>query len=173
MESRKVSIIVPVYNVEQYIGECLDSILKQTYDNLEVILVEDCSTDNTLSLCQRYAKTDARIKLLRNEKNAGVSFSRNRALEVATGDYIGMIDSDDWIEADYIERMVTALEETGADTCACGYVKEFEDRGKTECYRIANGTQVCRFINTAGEVVSVYNPFVEGPAQKEFLLDLK
>ena len=141
MEQLKVTVIVPIYNVEQYVGKCIKSILEQTYNNLEIILVDDCSKDDSLSICKKYAETDERIKILQNDKNSGVSFSRNRALQVAAGYYITMIDSDDWIEKNYVELMVKAIEKTDADACVCGYIKEFENKSSKR-YQIKSETSV-------------------------------
>ena len=93
----KSSIIVPVYNVEKYLAECVDSITKQTYQNLEVILVDDGSTDGSGAICDQFAQMDNRIIVI-HQKNQGVSASRNAALQIATGDYIGFVDSDDVIQ---------------------------------------------------------------------------
>ena len=100
-----VSIIVPVYNVEKYIQECIDSILAQTFVNFECILVIDCSPDNCLSICNEYAKRDKRIKVINNESNIGASLSRKAGLDASIGNYILFVDSDDWIELSTIEKM--------------------------------------------------------------------
>lgn len=142
MHQEKVSVIIPVYNVEQYINECITSVLGQTYTNLEIIIVEDCSTDNSLSICEKYAKTDMRIKLLRNERNSGVSYSRNKAFDIITGSYFCMIDSDDWVESNYIELLVNAIKKSDTDACICGYLKEFEKNKKTESFQITEKTKV-------------------------------
>ena len=142
MKNAKVSIIVPIYNVEQYIEECINSILAQTYSNLEIIIVDDCSTDNTLAICEEIIKTDERVKLFHNEKNSGVSFSRNRALDAVTGEYIAMIDSDDWVDKNYIELMVSAIEETNADACICGYSRYYGNNISEEYYQVTHETQV-------------------------------
>lgn len=120
---KKVSIIIPVYNVEKYIGECLDSIVKQTYRNLEIILVDDGSPDNSGSVCDKYADKDERVRVI-HKKNAGVSEARNSGLEIATGDYIAFADPDDWLEKDMIEKMVRALEYTDADASFCRFHTE-------------------------------------------------
>ena len=100
-----VSIIVPVYNVEKYIHQCVDSILAQTFINFECILVNDCSPDNCPSICDEYAKKDSRVKVIHNEKNKGASLSRKTGLDASIGNYILFIDSDDWIEPVTIEKM--------------------------------------------------------------------
>ena len=96
MLNKKISIIIPVYNAEKYLKCCLDSILNQSYKNLEIIIINDGSTDNSLKVIEEYKKNDNRIILI-SQKNQGVSKSRNNGLELATGDYIMFIDPDDWI----------------------------------------------------------------------------
>ena len=92
-----VSIIIPVYKVEKYLSKCIESIFKQTYFDLELILVDDGSPDNCPMICDEYAKKDSRIRVI-HKKNGGLSDARNAGLEIATGEYIGFVDSDDWIE---------------------------------------------------------------------------
>ena len=111
----EVSIIIPVYNVEAYLKKCLDSVINQTYKNLEIICVNDCSPDNSLAVLQRYAQNDKRIKIINREKNGGLSAARNTGLEQASGKYVYFLDSDDWIDADYIETMVNAIEKANTD----------------------------------------------------------
>lgn len=120
MKNGKVSVIVPVYNVEEYVGKCIESIINQTYTNLEILINNDGSTDNSYEICKFYAEKDARIKLF-TQKNNGVSACRNRMLDVATGDYILFVDSDDWIYRQCIERLVYLLEKYNADISSCGY----------------------------------------------------
>ena len=122
MKNGKVSVIVPVYNVEEYVGKCIESIINQTYTNLEILINNDGSTDNSYEICKFYAEKDARIKLF-TQKNNGVSACRNRMLDVATGDYILFVDSDDWLLPEHIERLVTLLEENNVDAVCCGYRK--------------------------------------------------
>src|SRR5665647_2657921 len=104
MHNPLISIIVPIYKVENYIRNCVDSILNQTYKNLEVILVDDGSTDNCGNICDEYSLKDNRIKTI-HKKNGGLSSARNAGLDVAKGEYIGFIDSDDWIEKDMYESL--------------------------------------------------------------------
>ena len=92
----KVSIVVPIYNVEKYLKQCVESIINQTLKDIEIILVYDCSPDNCPQMCDDYARRDNRIKVL-HKKNGGLSSARNAGIEVATGDYIGFVDSDDYI----------------------------------------------------------------------------
>lgn len=99
-----ISVIVPMYNVEKYISECLDSILKQSYDNIEIIVVDDGSTDNGGNICKQYAKGDGRIKVIHTD-NLGVSAARNKGVEMARGGWISFVDSDDRVEVDYLKNM--------------------------------------------------------------------
>lgn len=115
-----ISIIVPAYNVEQYLGRCLDSILGQTYTDLEILVVDDGSTDRTSSIADEYAQKEDRIKVIHQE-NRGVSAARNAALKAATGDYIGCVDSDDRITPHMFERMLGVIEENGLDMAICAY----------------------------------------------------
>ena len=103
-----ISIIVPVYNVEKYIRKCLDSIIGQTYTDLEIILVDDGSPDNSGAICDEYAKNDSRIKVI-HKQNGGLSSARNAGLDVASGEFVTFIDSDDYIEADTISSVVDAI----------------------------------------------------------------
>lgn len=99
----KVSVIIPVYNVQEYLAECLDSIINQTEKDIEIICVEDCSTDSSLKILQEYAKKDDRIVILQNEKNSGLSVTRNNGLNIAKGEYVLFVDSDDFIEPTLLE----------------------------------------------------------------------
>lgn len=113
-----ISIIVPVYKAELYLKKCLDSILAQTHENLEVILVDDGSPDRSGELCDGYAHRDSRVRVIHRE-NGGVSEARNTGLAVATGEYIGFVDSDDWIEPNMYEEMLRAVLEYQADMAIC------------------------------------------------------
>lgn len=115
-----ISIIVPAYNVENYIDRCLDSILGQTYKNLQIIVVDDGSTDSTASICDEYGKKDSRIEVI-HQKNAGLSGARNAGLRVARGDYIGYVDGDDYIEPVMYEKMINAMTENSVNLVVCGY----------------------------------------------------
>ncbi|MBU3179825.1 glycosyltransferase [Clostridium psychrophilum] len=119
MQNPLISIIVPIYKVEAYIKNCLDSILSQTYKNLEVILVDDGSPDNCGNVCEEYSRKDKRVKVI-HKKNGGLSSARNAGLDIAIGEYIGFIDSDDWIENDMYESLYNALIKYNADISVCG-----------------------------------------------------
>lgn len=116
----KISVIVPVYNAENYLSACLDSILSQTYQNFEIILINDGSKDASGQICDAYARKDERIRVVHQE-NHGVSHARNRGLELATGELISFIDSDDTLEPDMYELLVRVMQEHDADISHCGY----------------------------------------------------
>ncbi len=111
----KISVIIPIYNVEKYLEKCLESVINQTYKDLEIICVDDCSPDNSNKIVQEYLKKDSRIKLIQREKNGGLSAARNSGLNKATGEYVYFLDSDDWIDLDYLEKMVSAMKENNVD----------------------------------------------------------
>ena len=117
MSTPKISVIVPVYNVENYLPYCIESIIKQTYKNIEIILINDGSTDNSLQLCNKYKKHDRRIKVI-DQKNKGLSGARNSGINVATGDYFSFIDSDDFVAQDYLEYLLSMMEQ-GVNITTC------------------------------------------------------
>lgn len=122
----KVSIIIPVYNVEHYLHQCVDSLTAQSYKNLEIILVDDGSTDQSGGICDGYAASDARVRVI-HQVNAGAANAKNAGLDHATGDYITFLDSDDYVEPDWIERLVSAAQEHHADVVQCCFDKVFTD----------------------------------------------
>ena len=124
MENYKISVIVPVYKVESYLEQCISSIIKQTYKNLEIILVNDGSPDNCGKLCDIYAKKDSRIKVI-HKKNGGLSDARNVALDIATGDYIGFVDSDDWININMYEVLINEAKNEDADIVECKFYSAY------------------------------------------------
>lgn len=128
----KISVIVPIYNVEQYLRECIDSIISQTYKNLEIILINDGSTDACPSICNQYAKQDERIAVI-HKKNGGLSDARNAGLDIATGDYIGFVDSDDYVDHDMYEILLSNAVKYQADISCCRYSERYED-GSTVDY---------------------------------------
>lgn len=121
-----ISVIVPVYKVELYLSRCVDSIIDQSYENLEIILVDDGSPDNCGKICDEYAKRDNRIKVIHKE-NGGLSSARNAGLSIVSGDYIGFIDSDDWIETDMFKSLVDVAERENADIVQCGFQAVLND----------------------------------------------
>lgn len=126
-EAPLISVIVPIFNVEPYIRQCLDSIISQTYQNLEIILIDDGSSDNCGAICDEYADSDNRIKVLHKE-NGGVADARNAGLAASTGKYIGWVDPDDWIEADMFEYLLSYAERYSSDITVCGRVEQYPQR---------------------------------------------
>lgn len=114
-----VSVIIPVYKVEQYLDKCIKSVVEQSYKNLEIIIVDDGSTDNCPLICDNWAKLDERIKVI-HKSNGGLSDARNAGLQIAKGDYISFVDSDDWIASNMYQTMIDVIQKENADICACG-----------------------------------------------------
>lgn len=159
MENDLISVIVPVYNMENYLERCVNSILQQTYKRLEIILVDDGSTDASPAMCDAFAKKDGRIKVVHKE-NGGLSDARNAGLRVATGSYIGYVDSDDWIEHGMYEKMYTACVENDAQLCVCRYFCEYADRteggGTGECVPLTRDALLKIYIGGHPQYV-IYN----------------
>ena len=120
MNKELISIIVPVYKVEKYIHKCIDSIINQTYSNLEIILVDDGSPDNCAKICDEYALKDERINVI-HQKNMGLSEARNRGIQISKGKYIGFVDSDDYIEPTMFQDLYNALIDNNADISICNF----------------------------------------------------
>lgn len=118
MRDIKISVIIPIYNVEKYLKRCIDSVINQTLKEIEIILVDDGSPDNSGMICENYAKTDNRIKVI-HKKNGGLGLARNSGLEIAKGKYIGFVDSDDYIEKTMFEKLYNNAIKENADTCLC------------------------------------------------------
>lgn len=121
-----VSVIVPVYNVEMYLEECIKSIINQTYKDIEIILINDGSSDDSYKICEKYAKKDKRIILISGDNN-GVSQARNKGIDISKGKFISFVDSDDYIEPNMIESLVKNIEEHECDIAICGYKMIFND----------------------------------------------
>lgn len=134
----KISVIVPVYKSEKYIERCIDSILNQTYKNIELILVDDGSPDNSSEICDRYAEIDSRVLVIHKE-NGGVSTARNAGLDAATGDYITFVDSDDYIEPVMYENMLAKALEHDSDVVLCDCVKEYGEYSELYSHNIREG----------------------------------
>lgn len=122
----KISIIVPIYNVERYLSRCVHSIINQTYKNLEIILVDDGSPDNCPQLCDEYAKKDDRIKVI-HKKNGGLSDARNAGMTVASGEFISFIDSDDYVSLDFIETLYNTIISEDSEIAECDVIKFYDD----------------------------------------------
>lgn len=127
-EKKLVSIVVPIYKVEEYLEECVDSILNQSYKEFEVILVDDGSPDRCGEICDRYAECDSRIRVI-HKKNGGLSDARNAGIEIARGEYIAFIDSDDYVTPNYLEMMVSTAEIHNADIVQCQNTLQTDNLG--------------------------------------------
>jgi len=141
-----ISIIVPVYNAQDYLNTCIESILGQTYKNFEIILIDDGSTDESPSICDKYAETDSRVKVF-HKKNEGLVCARKMGLLMSTGEYVGYVDADDWIEADMYQKLFACIEEYQVDIAMCG-----------------------RYENTGGAERNVYHAFAEGKYDKASMI---
>lgn len=152
MELKKplISVIVPVYNVEKYVGRCLTSIINQSYTNLEIIVVNDGSTDNSLSVCEEYAAKDSRIKLITQE-NRGLSGARNMGLRHYTGEYVTFVDSDDWIHRDMVEYLYNVLVRHNSEMSVCASMRVSENMIPNKKYNELNG-----FIYTYSEFMKLF-----------------
>lgn len=164
---KKVTVVVPIYKVEKYLRKCLDSVVGQTYSNLEIILVDDGSPDNCGAICDEYAARDPRIVVIHKE-NGGLSAARNDGIVRATGEWIAFVDSDDWCELDYYEQLLKAAEKDGSDVCcASGYILETGKNTKSvfqfsEPYSCSDADSLRMFmiraISTGGKKVTNYGP---------------
>lgn len=125
----EISVIIPVYNIQQHLRECLDSVLGQSYPHLQVICVDDGSTDESPAILAQYAQKDPRVQVIR-QQNAGPGAARNTGLEAATGEYVIFLDSDDWFEPDFLEKMVDTAVREGADVAICRAVEFDTNSGR-------------------------------------------
>lgn len=125
----KISIVVPVYNVEKYLSQCLDSIINQTFKDFECICVNDGSPDNSLAILQEYASKDNRIKII-NQENKGLPCARNTGFKYVQSPYVAFVDSDDWLDKNYLQILYKTIEETNSDVVTCNYEKYYEKENK-------------------------------------------
>lgn len=132
-----ISIIIPVYNVFDWLDECLESVVNQTFSDFEVLLINDGSTDGSDKKCEEWEEKDSRIRYI-SKKNEGLSLTRNLGLREATGEYIIFIDSDDWLDLEYIEKLYTTACNTGADIVECDFWRYDDTTGK-KTYRPCYG----------------------------------
>ena len=131
MHPELISVIIPIYNVSEFLPRCIDSVLKQTYSNLEIILVDDGSTDGSARICDKYAESDSRVKAF-HKTNGGLSSSRNYGLEHASGAWIAFIDSDDWVSPDFISTLYELAQSHNADISYCNWYFAYQDKN-VEC----------------------------------------
>lgn len=164
----KISIIIPAYNVQNYISRCLESLINQTYKNLEIIVINDGSKDNTLNIINEFAKKDNRIIVI-NQENKGVSDSRNAGLKKVTGTYITFVDSDDWLDNNSCEEMINYLISNNADIAMFGYIREYENNSIpkalfNENERVFNKEEIMKYLHRR-----IYGPINEETASPEKL----
>lgn len=126
MSSPKVSIVVPVYKVEEYIDRCLDSLLNQTLKDIEIILVDDGSPDNCPKICDEYAQKDARVRVV-HKQNEGLGYARNSGMEVAVGEYIAFVDSDDFVDIRMFEELYDVARGNDSDVVYCNIYKYYNE----------------------------------------------
>ena len=134
----KISVIIPVYNVEKYLNRCVDSILNQSLQDFEIILVNDGSTDSSPKICDEYAQQDERIRVI-HKQNARVAAARNDGIKVAQGEFISLIDSDDWIEPTMLEEMYSTATQFGCDFVMCDFTKKGKEVEYTVSQPIGEG----------------------------------
>lgn len=152
--SEMISVVIPIYKVEKYLPTCLDSIVGQTYRNLEIILVDDASPDGCGEICDRYGAADSRIRIVHKEKNGGLSEARNTGMEVASGKYLFFVDSDDWLAEDALEKLYGGLKRYGTDCCVGACVTMLEDEtGEMKASRETHKGERCETSKEAMEHV--------------------
>lgn len=159
----KISIIVPVYNVEKYLSHCLDSLLNQTFSNIEILCINDGSKDNSLSILNQYARKDNRVRVF-NKDNSGLSDTRNFAIQFVTGKYIMYVDSDDWLDPETCQLAIDAINETGADVVFWNYIREYDGAPKPQTIFSNNDI----IFETKEQLKSLHRRFV-GLYQRELL----
>jgi len=159
----KVSIIIPVYNVEKYIRRCINSVLAQTFADFECILVDDYSSDDSGKICDEYAKKDERIKIIHNTQNKGSSLSRKTGLENSSGEYIQFVDSDDWIEPNAIEQLYLKATSENFDITICDFFYEKDNMKKKIKQNLSNFDKILLTRNIIGGRMKTYlcNKFVK------------
>ena len=162
--TEKITVIVPVYNVEHYLDKCLDSVIKQTYKNIEIIVVNDGSTDNSGTICQEYAQKDDRIVYIEKE-NGGLSDARNAGLDRMTGSYVSFVDSDDWIELDYVETLYKKIIEYQADIAVGNYYSFNESKGVFYFHVLGDS-----YYEKVYDNVSIFENLYESQEMKGFAL---
>ena len=174
MKEKLLSIIVPIYNAEADLKRCLDALLAQTYQPLEIILIDDGSTDGSFAVCQAYAQSNAGVCCY-HQPNGGVSSARNKGLSMAHGEIIGFCDADDWVDAAYYARMVNLMQEHDAQMVFSGYEEFFEKSGASRLHHPAKSGLVdgyealkqCVLPQRDGYFTSLWNKLF----QREILLD--
>lgn len=163
-----VSIIVPVYNVEKYIDQCVESIINQTYENIEILLINDGSTDNSYELCELWGKKDLRIRII-NKVNEGLAETRNLGVKEAKGNWIAFVDSDDWIDEKYIEEMLNKAIDENADLVVCAYYRIDENTGVVE--KFGNNSSIGISYSKEQELIYVKDGMPMQLCKKRLIVD--
>lgn len=155
---KKVSIIIPIYNVEKFVGECINSAINQDYKNIEIILVDDGSSDKSGIICDEYAQKDKRICVL-HKNNGGVSSARNAGIEISTGEYICFIDGDDHVSEDYVSYLMALIEEKNADvSLSMSYYADYQNKqNKNKNTKVITGKEATIQIMSYNIAIGVYN----------------
>ena len=165
-----ISVIIPIYKVEEFLDECIKSVTEQTYKNLEIILVDDGSPDKCPDICDKWAVEDKRIKVV-HKPNGGLSDARNAGIDIASGAYIAFVDSDDWIVPEMYEKMLHAMIFEKADICACGIKScaiDYENIWGCESYRVGTSEQIFNLLyDDARYPVSAWNKLYRKECWKE------
>ena len=162
----KISIVITAYNMGKFLEDTLDSVIKQTYNNIEVIIVEDCSTDNTKEIIKKYQKQDDRIKVIYHKENMGAGWGRRHGIEASTGDYFITVDGDDWLDPTFIESLVKRAEETDADIVSGGITIE---RGEGYWEKTSYGRIICEGIDKVSKFWGEKVVFMNNKIIKKYL----
>lgn len=185
----KISVIIPVYNVEKYLPRCLDSLINQTLKDIEIICINDGSTDNSLSILKKYKNTDSRIKII-SQKNVGVSQARNNGIKISKGEYIGFCDPDDWVSLDFYENLYNTVIEYNCDFAAGEIIKIKNNKckpflsfpsiktaidylDKLELFKCPDYSYVCNKIYKTSELKKYNIKFVKGLAFEDLVFTPK
>lgn len=159
MNITKVSIIIPVYNVEHYLRQCLDSVINQTFKDIEIIVVNDCSTDNSIRIIKEYQQKDSRIFLIDLTENKGQGYARNEGMKIAKGKYITFVDADDWVTNNYVEILYNEIENNNLDmVSAAAYF--YDDSNKKIVYRKNVSAKILNKKKTEELLISRKNNFI-------------
>lgn len=162
---KRVSIIVPIYNVQEFVHRCVDSLIHQTYENIEIIAVDDGSTDNCPCIVDEYSACDSRVVAI-HKKNGGLSAARNAGLDVCSGDYLLFVDGDDWLDEDAVQTLVNEIEDNNADIVLFPYIREFKDNSlKTRLFEGGDHTYSDK------DVSQYIFPYLIGPGENQKVYD--
>ena len=165
-----VSVIIPVYNVERCLKKCLDSVINQTYSNLEIIMIDDGSNDNSGTICDDYARLDKRIKVIHN-KNAGVSNARNTGIEICKGEFVAFIDSDDYVDNSYIQCLVEPQKKKSYDLVLCNYLDYYVDNARIDNHLLTDD-ELCKLSGDFHKDYNVFKQLMWYPVLKLYKMEI-